>query len=139
MKCVFRNVLLALIFGAIYCGIEILFRGYSDLSMAIVGGISGIVIGGLNNYLPWEMPVLVQCGIGCGAITIFEGLSGVILNIWLGLNIWDYSNMWGQFFWGQCCVPFCICWFFLAGAAIFLDDWLRWLLFDEDPPHYRWI
>lgn len=59
MKCVFRNVLLALIFGAIYCGIEILFRGYSDLSMAIVGGISGIVIGGLNNYLPWEMPVLV--------------------------------------------------------------------------------
>ena len=59
MKSMFRNVLLALIFGAIYCGIEILFRGYSDLSMAIVGGLSGVVIGGLNNYLPWEMPVLV--------------------------------------------------------------------------------
>ena len=53
-----ENFALFIIFGAIYCGIELMFRGYTDFSMAIVGGLCGIIIGGINNYIPWNMPIV---------------------------------------------------------------------------------
>ena len=53
---------------------------------------------------------------------------GVIVNIWLGWNIWDYSNTPFNIL-GQVCLPFALIWFVLAHAAIVLDDYLRyWLL-----------
>lgn len=132
----FKNVIMFFIFGTLYCGIEILWRGHTNWTMAIVGGISGVLIGLLNEHAINDLSILQQCLIGMLLITVLEGCAGYILNIKLGLHIWDYSSMPGKFFWGQCCVPFCILWFFLAGVAIFLDDWLRWLLFDEKIPHY---
>ena len=37
------------------------------------------------------------------------------------------------------CLPYMILWFFLSGACIIADDWLRHILFDEDKPVYRFI
>ena len=143
VKELFKNLLLFCIFGAIYCGIEILWRGYTNISMGVVGGIAGVFIGQLNeriyNRYADKISILAQCIIGCVWITLLEGCFGYILNVVLKLNIWDYSGMPGQFFFGQCCVPYCILWFFLAGAAVFLDDWIRYLLFDEPIKKYKWI
>ena len=129
-KEILKNTILFLIFGAIYCGMEIIWRGYSDISMAIVGGCAAMIIGTWNEKNP-SLSIWRQCVCGMCLITLFEGVSGLILNVWLKLGIWDYSNMPGQFFWGQCCLPFCVVWFVLSAVAIFLDDWLRWLLFNE--------
>ena len=128
-KNLLKYLILFLIFGVIYCGIEYLWRGHTDVSMGIVGGFAGVIIGEWNEKT--ALPLLPQCFAGMSVITLLEGISGLILNVWLKLGIWDYSNMPGQFFWGQCCVPYCILWFILAGVAVYLDDWLRWLLFNE--------
>ena len=139
-KEVYKNIILFSIFGAIYCGLEVLWRGRTDVSMAICGGFAGVLIGLLNEAeFQDKMSVLSQCIFGMFIITFLEGCFGIILNVFLKLNIWDYSNMWGQFFFGQCCIPYCILWFFLSGVAIFLDDWLRYLMFDEPPKKYKWI
>ena len=37
---------------------------------------------------------------------------------------------------GQICLPYSLLWGLVAVLAIILDDWLRYLIFDEERPHY---
>lgn len=121
--------------GLVYMLIEILFRGYTHWTMGIVGGLCFVVIGGINNWLSWELPIWIQGLIGMCVVTAIEFISGLILNVWLGLDIWDYSEMPLNLL-GQICVPFMAVWFFVSLAAIVLDDYLRYWLFKEEKPHY---
>jgi uncharacterized membrane protein len=136
MKTFLKNVFLFIIFGSIYALIEIAFRGHTHWTMAILGGLCGILIGSINEYLPWEMSIIKQGLIGAGIVTVLELIFGIILNIILQLGIWDYSHMPCNL-WGQICLPFSIAWFFLSFVAIFLDDFLRWKLFGGKKPHYH--
>lgn len=74
-------------------GVELLWRGHSHWTMAAVGGFCFVLIGGLNNYLPWEMPVWKQAVCGSALVTAVELVAGIILNLYLGLGIWDYSGL----------------------------------------------
>lgn len=121
--------------GLLYYGIELLFRGYSHPAMIIVGGICFLLCGELNEVIPWEMPLQLQMAICSVMITAVEFLSGIVLNIWLDLAIWDYSGLPFNVL-GQICLPFMAAWFFLAAVAIILDDYLRYWLFHEEKPHY---
>ena len=57
-------------------------------------------------------------------ITVFEFILGYILNIKLGLGIWDYSNIPFNIM-GQICLPFSFLWFVLSYFVIMLDDILK--------------
>ena len=57
-------------------------------------------------------------------ITLYEFIAGTILNIVLGLNVWDYSNLPLNIL-GQICLPFSIIWYFLSIIGICLDDFLE--------------
>lgn len=131
-----KALVLFLIGGIIYAGVEILWRGYTHWTMAVLGGSVFLLIGGLNNWLPWEMPLGLQCFIGAVIVTIAELLAGIVLNIWLGLAIWDYSNLPGNVL-GQICPQFFAAWVALSLVAIILDDHLRYWLFKEKKPKYR--
>lgn len=135
MKTILKYIILFLVGGFTYYGIEVLWRGYSHISMFIVAGIIFLIIGGLNNWLPWEMPLQWQCICGAVLVTLVELAAGVILNLWLNLGIWDYSNLPFNFK-GQICLPFSLIWIALSLIAILLDDFLRWKLFGEEKPHY---
>ena len=128
--------ILFLIGGFIYVAIELGFRGYSHWTMFLLGGLCFILIGGLNNYIPWEMSIIKQGIIGALIVTSLEFIFGLVLNLYLNLGIWDYSNMPFNIL-GQICLPFSIAWFFLSLVAIFVDDWLRYVLFKEEKPHYH--
>lgn len=132
----FKKLILFLIGGICYYLIEILWRGYSHSSMFILGGICFVLIGLINNFLSWDTPLWRQQLIATGIITTLEFIFGVFLNIWLKLNIWDYSNM-GLNVLGQISLGYSILWFFLSLPALFLDDWLRWKLFEEEKPRYK--
>lgn len=134
LKC----AILFLIGGWLYYCIELMWRGHSHWTMAVVGGICFVIIGGLNDYLPWEMPIWQQAGIGALFVTAMELVVGVPLNLMLGLHIWDYSNVPFNFL-GQICLPFSLLWVAMSVLCIFVDDALRWRLFHEEKPHYRWI
>ena len=137
MKQILKNIILFLVFGTIYFIIECIWKGHlTHWSMFILAGIIGTLIGGINEYIPWEMPFWQQCVIGMGLATLGEGITGLIVNKWLNLGVWDYSHTPLNFFFGQCCVPFCIAWFFLAALCIVIDDWIRHKWFGEECPHY---
>lgn len=82
------------------------------------------------------MPLVLQMAIAASGITAIEFIFGLILNVWLGLNMWDYSNMPGNIL-GQICPQFMVLWFFLSAIGIILDDVIRWRFFGEEKPHYH--
>lgn len=135
MKHILKLLVLSLIGGAIYYGIECIWRGYSHWSMAILGGICFIAVGSINELFSWEMPMWKQCLIGAIVVTILEFITGCIVNLWLGWNIWHYERF---DILGQICLPFTFFWFLLSGVAIIIDDWLRYWWFGEERPHYKW-
>lgn len=106
--------------------------------MLLVGGLAFVLIGLINEVLDWDTPLVLQMAIAAVIVTGVELLAGLVLNVWLGLGIWDYTGLPGNVL-GQICIPFAAAWFALSLPAIVLDDWLRWRLFDEDRPHYKWI
>ena len=118
-----KNLLIFSIFGLTYGLIEILWRGYTHPSMVIVGGICGLLIGLLNEKNK-KKNLLLQMVEGMVIVTVLEFVSGIILNLCLGLNVWDYSNMRFNLL-GQVCPQFCIAWFFLSYFVIRIDDFLR--------------
>lgn len=135
----YLEMLLLFSFGAIlYMLIEILYRGFTHWTMGILGGLCFVIIGGLNNYIDWGMPVIKQSLIGGLVITVLEFAVGVLLNLVLGLNIWDYSEMPLNLL-GQICLPFSIIWCLLSIVAVYVDDGLRKLLFKEPFPKHKWI
>jgi len=137
-KIIFECTVLFVIGGSIYYGLEMLWRGYSHFSMFITAGISFLIIGCLNEVYTWEMSFLKQCIIGSIVITTLEFICGCIVNLWLGWNVWDYSQMPFNIL-GQICLPFSLIWIVLSGVAIVVDDWIRYLIFNEDKPHYYWF
>lgn len=138
IKNVLKILVLLLIGGTIYFCVEMLWRGYSHISMFFVGGICFIAIGAINEYIPWEMGLIQQSIIGACLVTGIEFISGLILNIWLGFGIWDYSNLPFNIM-GQICLPFFFAWIALSCVAIVLDDYLRYWLFKEEKPHYQLV
>ncbi len=135
MKNFIKYLTLFLIGGAAYYSLEELFRGYSFSAMAVCGGLCFIVCGAINEKSRC-MPLVLQQLIAASGITAIEFASGLILNVWLGLNMWDYSNMPGNIM-GQICPQFTVLWFFLSAVGIMLDDLIRWQFFGEEKPHYH--
>lgn len=136
LKYLLKEFILFLIGGGIYYLFEILWRGYSHWTMFILGGICFVIIGLLNEQYDYNMPLVEQMFSSMIIITTLEFISGVILNIILKLNIWDYSNLPFNLF-GQICIPFMIIWFFLSPIAIVVDDYIRYFIFKEEKPHYK--
>ena len=56
--------------GLTYVLIELLYRGRSHWSMFLVGGICFVLIGGLNNWFPWNWSILRQMGISAVIVTV---------------------------------------------------------------------
>lgn len=122
-----KELILLIIFGITYCGIEILYRGRTHISMLFVGGLCAVLIGMINEITP-KMNIILQMFIGAVIVTIIEFFSGYIINIILGLNVWDYSNLMFNYK-GQISLIFTVIWFFLSAPVIYLDDKLRKILF----------
>jgi len=135
MRKIIKPFILMGIGGLIYSLIEILYRGYTHWTMFLVGGLAFYLIGCINEHIEWDMPIYNQMAIGAVIITALEFVAGVIVNLILDWNVWDYSNVPFNIL-GQICIPFCIIWIFLSLPAIILDDYLRYWLFGEEKPHY---
>lgn len=138
MKKLCKYLFLFSVGGLIYYGIEIAWRGHSHWTMAILGGVCFILCGLINELLPWSMPLWQQMSLCALLITGAELAAGLVLNVWLGLGIWDYSRMPCNL-WGQICLPYSALWIVLSVPAIVLDDWIRYWFFGESRPEYRFI
>ncbi len=132
---IIKLTLLFLMGGMIYFAIEVAVRGYSHWSMFIVGGLAFVCVGGINCYFDRNMPLAQQMLCSAVIITLLELAGGLIVNVWLGLDVWDYSDVPFNFM-GQICPKFFAVWYFLSAAGILLDDFFRARMFGEAKPKY---
>lgn len=103
--------------------------------MVLLGGLAFVLIGLINNIIPWKMKLQIQVILGTVIVTALEFVVGIIVNHWLGWNVWDYSNIPLNLM-GQICLPYSLLWVPLVLIAIVADDYLRYFAFNEDRPHY---
>lgn len=133
-----KYLFLFIIGGVTYAVIELALRGWSHWTMFILGGFCFVCLGLINKSVPWEMAMPFQMLIGCGIITFLEFITGCIVNLHLGWEVWDYSYMPLNFL-GQISLASSIFWFFLSAVGLMLDDLLRWKFFDEEKPRYKLV
>ena len=132
-----KNLFIFLIGGAVYVLIELLYRGHSHISMFVLGGLLFLLIGLLNEFcFSWDMALISQMFISMVMATLCELIAGLILNVWLGLGIWDYYKQPFNLC-GQICLLYANIWFLLSLPAILLDDLLRDKWFGESRKHYK--
>ena len=120
--------------GTVYYLMEIIWRGYSHCSMFALSGVCFIIIDLLNQT--WKnirslIFLIILCTL---IITVLEFVTGLIVNLWLGLGVWDYSNMPFNLM-GQICLFFSLLWLLVTCIAILVDNLLRWFCFHDVPAY----
>lgn len=111
-KCYF----LFLIGGLGYPIIELLWRGYTHPSMGVLGGFCLIAIWLINESFA-EKPLSFRAFLCSIVITGLEFLTGILLNIILKLDVWNYSDRFLNFM-GQICPLYSLLWFCLSYILI---------------------
>jgi uncharacterized membrane protein len=84
----------------------------------------------MNERYGEKLTIWEKCLLGTAIILLIEFISGMILNVFLQLGIWDYSNIWGNLY-GQICIPYAILWFLLVPLVIYVYNYLKYFLFKE--------
>lgn len=132
--------------GTLYYLIECFFHFvttgnfYSHWTMFILAGLLGVFcIDTPNNFYSFELDYAWQVIISTVLCTISEGLCGMIVNVWLKWNVWNYSNLPGTFFFGQCNIFFVVAWLIIISIfAIFYCDAYNYYLCEMEPcPYYK--
>jgi len=131
-----------LITGGVYFIIEGLWRirvggGWANIAMLPVGGLCGVLIMIFNENPKFARKKMVVKALYGMAILLFvEFISGYIMNVRLGMNIWDYSNRAFNFM-GQISLAYAVLWFFFTPFIIWFDDRVCLRLWNEGEK-YRW-
>lgn len=110
--------------GAAYNLVELLWRRKTHPSMFLAGGTClALLDKALQGPLKGKS-LFVKCAAGSGIITGVELLTGLVVNRWMGKEVWDYSDQKLQFQ-GQICAFYSVMWFFLSIPACGLCRVLR--------------
>ena len=106
--------------AAAYSAIEILWRGFTHWTMAIVGGLGLCGIYYVNEKSAAQSKPQ-RCFFCSMLITALEFTAGVILNL---MRIWDYSRLRFNLF-GQICLLYSFLWFLLSFPALKICDYIK--------------
>lgn len=141
-----RRVLCMLLWtwgGAVYFLLEVAWKTASgeleriSWTMLVVAMLITVAVERCGYQLPWACPLWLQA-LACAAlVTAVEFISGLILNIWLGLGVWDYSRLPGNVL-GQICPQFAVVWWVLCLVFIPVFDWMWYAVAGGEKPHYSW-
>lgn len=136
MKQIGKYLSLAAIGALTYVCIELLWRGYTHWTSFVMGAAAFIFMGILNEIFRWDTPLTLQMLISAAFITCMELFVGKIFNA--DFVAWDYRNMPFNYE-GQICPMFSLLWCGLSLIGIVLDDYIRYIFFHEEKPHYKWF
>lgn len=102
--------------------IEVVVRGYTHWTMALTGGTVMVLIHLINQTK--GLSLLTRCLLGATVITSLEFGVGMIVNVALGWNVWDYADK-PLNVWGQICPQFCLGWFFISIPAFEISRYVE--------------
>lgn len=120
--------------GIGYYIIEILYRGFSHWSMFVVGGTVFLFCTYQGVEMKWTEPIWIQILRSTVFATSLEFITGIIVNKYLDLSVWDYTDQ-PFHLWGQICIPFIILFSGLISLAIPLGGMVAYRLFGEKKPN----
>lgn len=127
--------------GTVYFLLEVAYKTIAgepqriSWTMLVLAILLTVAVERCGEQLPWRVPLWLQALCCAVLVTAVELAAGLILNVWLGLGVWDYSHLPGNFL-GQICPQFFGVWFVLCLAFIPAFDWLRYLVEGGDKPKY---
>ena len=138
------SMLLWTLGGAVYYLLEVAYKSLTvhperiSWTMLVVAIILCIPVERCGAELPWGSTQWLQAQCCASLVKAGERAAGLVLNIWLGLDIWDYSHLPGNL-WGQICPQYAAVWWALCLMFIPVFDWLRWTVEGGERPHYTII
>ena len=113
-----KSLLKFMLGGVGYGLLELIWSGKTHFSMVLTGGACLVAICAVNEKMK-KQNVFLRSAVCSAAITAAEFAVGVVVNRWLGMDVWDYGGMPGNvmgqicplysFFWFLLCVPICFC------------------------------
>ena len=119
MKKGFKNSILFCLGGTAYVIVELCWRGRSDGSMFLLGGMCFMIVGGKIAAVT-QLPLALRLVAGATVITALELLTGLVVN--RDYRVWDYRTMPLQFL-GQICLSYSLLWIPVSLGAMHLYDW----------------
>ena len=120
MKSIYKFGTFLIIGGVGYALIELMWRRRTHLSMVLAGGICFVLFAVIAKRLQ-RSPLYFKVAVCALAVTLVELIFGVIFNILLGMNVWDYSDQPLNLF-GQICPIFTLMWAGLSLVFLPLAD-----------------
>jgi len=103
--------------GAVGYGLlEVLWRGYTHWSMLGAGGICFVFFAKIGEKMK-NTGIFIKAIIGSGFVTAIEFIFGIIFNIILKKNVWDYSKLPFNIG-GQICVLYSFIWAIISIICI---------------------
>ena len=113
-----QDAMLFSVGGLAYAVIELLWRQRTHWTMIITGGICFLTLFRIFKKLK-NTGLFFKCIMGSAVITTIEFIVGVIVNIQLKMNVWDYSSM-PLNLWGQICPVYSLLWCGLTIPILFV-------------------
>ena len=135
MKRISEYLFLWAVGGCMYYGFEVLFRGFSHWSMFLLGGVCFLFLFIQGKMVHWQDPLWRQTLRCLVFVTAMEFITGIIVNKWLGMQVWDYSELPFQLL-GQICLPFMVIFSGLCVLGIFLSSYIGYLFYGEEKPRF---
>lgn len=110
--------------GIIYFYFEIFTRGYSHISMFLLGGVCFALVGYIGNRMlgkkiHFAVKLLIIMLSSSVIITSLELLTGIYVNLYLELNVWDYSHMKINLI-GQICLLYSMIWGLMGLPCVYI-------------------
>ena len=103
---------------------EILWRGYTHPTMCFAGGIASCAVYYIAKNI--NAGIFIKALYGAFAITSVELLFGVVFNIFLKLDVWDYSGLPFNFM-GQICVGYFFIWYIICLGLIHIYSKIKFV------------
>lgn len=123
-----QDTLIFAIGSVSYSLIEIIWRGYTHWTMMITGGVCFLVLFRVFNRIA-HTKLWKKCAVGACVITGIEFTVGCIVNLWLQMNVWDYSFLPLNLM-GQICPLYTFLWGLLSIPIVYLSGKIKQKLFD---------
>lgn len=127
--------------GTLYFFLEVAYKSLTghperiSWTMLVLAIVLCIPVERAGYQLPWACPLWLQAAVCAALVTLVEFCAGCVLNLWLGLDIWDYSDIPFNLL-GQICFPFSLVWWVLCFLFIVVFDWIRYSVIGGDKPTY---
>ena len=118
---IWKQAVLFYLGGCAYVGLEILWRGRSDGSMFVAGGLCFLLLGRLRRAFSY-VPFALRGIFGAMVITAVELGIGLLVN--RDYHVWDYRGQPLNFL-GQICLCYSLLWIPVSLGAMYLYGFLE--------------